>query len=241
MSFYSRVIYSAGGAGSYAIPFPYIDQTHIHVLDNGGTYAGTIGFASDTVVTLTPDISAGHTVEVRRITPGLVNLVSFAAGSIASEDMNLSEVQLLYLIQELTDGVIGAGEAVAPTRVNAQIVVTGPGNALTVGDGLARFSIPADLAGKNLVGVMISLDPDNVSSSGLPTVQIRRKRSGVNVDMLSTRATIDVGEKDSTSAATPAVIGTPGLALGDDLFVDVDGAGTGAKDLNVNLTFDDPS
>ena len=78
-----------------------------------------------------------------------------------------------------------------------------------------------------------------VSSSGAVNIQIRRVRSGSPVDMLSTALTIDASEVDSSTAATAAVINTTNddVATADQIFIDIDGAGIGAKGLLVELKF----
>lgn len=69
------------------------------------------------------------------------------------------------------------------------------------------------------------------SSSGLPTVDIKKNGSTI----LSTALTIDASENTSTTAATPAVISTSAVADDDVLTVDITGAGTGAKGLIVTI------
>jgi hypothetical protein len=115
------------------------------------------------------------------------------------------------------------------------------GNAITTGDGKAYFPIPASLNGLNLTVVEARLT--TVSSSGIPTIQIARKRlsapgTETTVDMLTTKLTIDASEF-SSQHATAAVIDTANddVATGDALRVDIDVAGTGAKGLTVHLTF----
>lgn len=109
--------------------------------------------------------------------------------------------------------------------------------AVTTGDGKFIFVVTAHehIAGKNLTGVSAYIT--TVSSSGLPTVQIRNITQGV--DMLTTKVTIDASEYSSDTATTPAVIDTANddVALGDRIAIDVDVAGTGAKGLGVTLVF----
>lgn len=69
------------------------------------------------------------------------------------------------------------------------------------------------------------------SSSGLVTVDINE--SGASI--LSTKLTIDQGEKTSTTAATAAVISDSALADDAEITIDIDGAGTGAAGLKVYL------
>ena len=76
--------------------------------------------------------------------------------------------------------------------------------ALPTGD-LFTFCIPSDFNGMNLIDADAYVT--TVSSSGLPTVQIKNVTQG-NVNMLTTPITIDVGETTSYTAAIPSVIDT---------------------------------
>lgn len=110
--------------------------------------------------------------------------------------------------------------------------------ALATGDGKFWFVIPKELNGWNLVYVQARVAV--VSSSGAITIQIRNGTD--SQDMLSTRVTIDQSEKSSETAATAHVINASydDVATDDELFVDIDGAGTGTKGLQVTLTFQKP-
>jgi hypothetical protein len=68
-----------------------------------------------------------------------------------------------------------------------------------------------------------------VSSSGIPTVDI--KESGTTI--LSTLLTIDATEKTSVTAATPVVISDTSLADDAEITIDITVAGTGSKGLKV--------
>lgn len=132
------------------------------------------------------------------------------------------------------DGLAGSvhGEVVA------YVQVTDPsGSAITTGDGKGYFLVPPTLNGMNLVDAdaMVS----TVSSSGTPTFQIARVRSGSPADMLSTRITIDASESTSYTAATAPVIDSANddVATGDMLRFDFDVAGTGTKGVGIVLTF----
>jgi hypothetical protein len=60
--------------------------------------------------------------------------------------------------------------------------------------------------------------------------------------MLSTKLTIDASEFDSSNATNAAVIDASNddVQTGDQINVDIDVAGTGAKGLVVTLTFEAP-
>jgi hypothetical protein len=109
------------------------------------------------------------------------------------------------------------------------------GDDLIVGDAQAHLLISDDLNGLDLVDADAGVTV--VSTSGLPTIQLRRSRG--NVDMLSTRITIDENENTSYTAAAPPVINgaNDDVQTGDFIFVDIDVAGTGTKGLVVILTF----
>lgn len=105
--------------------------------------------------------------------------------------------------------------------------------ALTTGDGKAYIRIPNECNGMDLVGVRAS----RVAGTGVPLIQIHNVTAAV--DMLSTRVSIDSGETDSSSAATPAVINTSNdsVATAQRLRIDVDDAGTGSTWVEVQLAF----
>jgi hypothetical protein len=107
---------------------------------------------------------------------------------------------------------------------------------VATGDGKVIFIVPAELNGWLLTAVASGIS--TVSSSGLPTVQLRNVTD--SQDMLSTKLSIDANEYTSYTAATPAVIDTghDDVATGDRIAVDVDVAGTGAKGLQVMMTFE---
>ena len=130
-----------------------------------------------------------------------------------------------------------AFRATTNTRHTVQLKVIDDTTELTTGDGRLIFMVPAELNGLDLVDAQAAVT--SVSSSGLPTIQVRNV-TNANVDMLSTRITIDQSEFTSYTAATPRVIDTAAdnVATGDLIAIDVDVAGTGAGGLLVNLVFD---
>ena len=113
---------------------------------------------------------------------------------------------------------------------------------LKVGDGAKYFTIPSVLNGAILIGARASIYTP--SSSGAISIQIARGRRSSPTsspsynDVLTTKITIDQSEFDSSDAVAP-VIGTTyrDVLTKDVIRVDVDGAGTGAKGLDVGLVF----
>lgn len=105
-----------------------------------------------------------------------------------------------------------------------EAVVTGP---------CFEWEIPEDLDNSDLVKVEAYVT--TASSSGLVQVSIYNETQAHG--MLSTPVSIDVGDLNSKDATTPAVVGSPNVAWGDHLRVDVDGAGTGATGLGLVCYF----
>ena len=116
--------------------------------------------------------------------------------------------------------------------------VMAEGTVVTTGDGKMSFIVPEEADGTDLYSVGAHVY--TASTSGAITIQITNASAHpLRQDMLSTGITIDENETDSSTAATPAVINTAqdGVSEADQIRIDVDGAGTGAKGLEVRLGF----
>ena len=107
-----------------------------------------------------------------------------------------------------------------------QFAASDESTALTTGTAKIVLRMPHALT---LTEVRASLG--TASSSGAVTVDINKNGSSI----LSTKLTVDQGEKTSTTAATPAVISTASLGDDDEITVDIDGAGSGAAGLKIAL------
>lgn len=190
---------------------------------------------------------------VLRADSGVVSVDSDVTDLVgAASDSAAGKVELATAA-ETTTGT-DAGRAITPDglagsdygkRVIGILVSDPQGSAITTGDGKAVARIPSVLNGYNLIAVAASVS--TVSSSGIPTVQLRRSRrtnatTRADADMLSTKLTVDASEFDSSDAAAAAVIDASNddVATGDYIFVDIDVAGTGAKGLYVELIFQLP-
>lgn len=72
------------------------------------------------------------------------------------------------------------------------------------------------------------------STSGIPTVDINVNGTSI---LGANKLTIDANEKTSITATTPTTIATSSIADDDEITMDIDVAGTGAKGLKVALYF----
>jgi hypothetical protein len=115
--------------------------------------------------------------------------------------------------------------------------IVGAANSIGTGDGKFVYPVPEELNGYKLIGVILDLTA--ASSSGLPTYQIRRTRSGTDDDMLTTKVSCDVSELSSRTAATSPVINATyeGVQTGDKISCDKDVAGTGELGDTITLRF----
>ena len=177
------------------------------------------------------------------------SLATHVLSGVAASATQVGHVELATIAE--TDTGTDATRAVTPDGLAGSnygertigILVSDPGgDAITVGDSKAYAVIPSTLNGWNLVEVAAQLS--TVSSSGIPTVQLHRSRRAsattrTLADMLSTKLTIDASEFESSDAATAAVIDTANddVNTGDQIHIDIDVAGTGAKGLFVVMTF----
>ena len=110
-------------------------------------------------------------------------------------------------------------------------------SAISVGTGKAKIFIPVELNNARLTAAEACLVTP--STSGLPTIDIYNFTTGFS--MLSTQITIDANENTSYTAATRPVINTASsrdlVTTGTIVGVNINGAGNGAAELSVILTF----
>jgi hypothetical protein len=113
-----------------------------------------------------------------------------------------------------------------------EIMHTQSDTAVSTGDGTVGIGITAELNGWNIVDYYGFVHTQGVT--GTTDIQLRRRRSGSDVDVMSTKATIG-----AEYYANDGVINTSNddLATGDQLYVDVDAvhSGTAPNGLTVAI------
>lgn len=121
------------------------------------------------------------------------------------------------------DGLAGSYAGTEPVSLAP---VATSATAWSTGDGKAWFVVPANMNGMNLVSVLGVVH--TAGTTGTQDVQFRRRRSGSDVDMLSTKLTWDSTEASTATAATAAVINgsNDDVATGDIIYLDVDAVQT---------------
>lgn len=108
------------------------------------------------------------------------------------------------------------------------VAVSDETTAITTGTAKLTFRMPYAFTVTSVKGSL-----STASSSGLPQFDVNKNGSTI----FSTNPTFDVSEKTTATAATPSVISgsTVAFAADDEVTIDIDTAGTGAKGLKVYL------
>lgn len=104
---------------------------------------------------------------------------------------------------------------------------------VATGDGKVAFTVPSNMNGLDISNVIVSVHTKGVT--GTTDVQVRRRRAGADVDVLSTKVT--VGDE---FFAQDGVINTANddLATGDQIYIDVDAVHSGTAPLGLGVTIE---
>lgn len=114
--------------------------------------------------------------------------------------------------------------------VNAMVVaVSDEVTAITTGTGKLTFRVPFNMTLTQIPRASLT----TASTSGNPAIDINKN----GVSIFSTTLTIDANEKTSVTAATAAVLSTTTLSSDDEITIDIDTAGTGAKGLKITIFY----
>jgi hypothetical protein len=104
------------------------------------------------------------------------------------------------------------------------IPIVGSGTAHATGDGTAGYVVPASMNGYIITNVVVASHTSG--SGGTTDVQIRRRRAGADVDVLSTVVTLANTEQFAQDGIINAT--NDDVATGDILYADVDAIQTGS-------------
>jgi len=139
------------------------------------------------------------------------------------------------------DALDGSARSIKLDKVELKKVVAiapfGSESNVTLGDGLIGIPIPAVFNGYNIVNITAHVHTKGIT--GTTDIQIRRRRAGTDVDVLTTPITI--GDEWYASDETIDTANDD-VATGDMLYVDVDDihSGTAPLGLTVAVTLEKP-
>lgn len=129
----------------------------------------------------------------------------------------------------LSNKTISGANNIINVNESMTVALSDEATAITTGTAKITFRAPYAMTLYQIPRASLS----TVSSSGIPTVDININ----GLTILSTKLTIDANEKTSTTAATPAVLSSTTITDDDEITMDIDVAGTGAKGLKVTLYY----
>lgn len=191
---------------------------------------GTLTAIADGTVTLangSPD--AVNYVEAT--TAGVVsaNTTGFTAGRIPLYVVTVTSGQVSSYVDKRTSGI--GGSVLLASATEAIIVACSDEvSEITTATGVTSFRMPYAFT-LTAVRASLTVAPEVGSPGGLLIVDINE--SGTTI--LSTKLSIDAGERTSTTAATAAVISDSALADDAEITIDVDQGSVGARGLKVYL------
>lgn len=198
--------------------------------------AGAVVLTSNSgavTVTVPPSVFAqGDMVMVNQYGAGQVTFAEGSGVTIRSSDALLSTRKQYAQVALVC---LGADEFALIGERNAETLETFGTIQMSVSDLTTSIATGTSKAycraphAMTLTGIRASLL--TASTSGAVTVDINVNGSTI----LSTKLTIDQDEKTSVTAAAAAVLSSVVIADDDEITVDIDGAGTGAKGLIVTL------
>lgn len=139
------------------------------------------------------------------------------------------------MVQDIEDHRVGqygilSASGSGTTPVVIAVACSDETTAVEAGNGKITFRMPHAMTLTAVPRASLT-----TAASGSPTVLFTVDINEGGSTILSTKITIDHGEKTSTTAATPAVLSDTALADDAEITIDVDVGGGGAKGLKVYL------
>ena len=139
-----------------------------------------------------------------------------------------SYIPLIYNATDNKFDNLSASGITSTIPVAIQLAASDETTALTSGTSKVTFRMPHAMT---LTSVRASLNVAG-TTSGITTIDINE--GGVSI--LSTKLTIDLTEKTSTTAATPSVISDASLADDAEITIDIDAISGGATEKGLKIT-----
>jgi hypothetical protein len=230
---YSYRQYAGNGtAKDFSVPFPYLEKAHVHVylgfnlLD--GTFtselAETSGYSwtSGTVIRTVTAPATGTTLTVIRKTPNGQQLVEWKDGSnLISADLNTSDLQNLYVVQEQQDRN-DAGIAVSLTaKTSGEAATAAAASATAAAASATSAATTATTAANNATtATATATSTANTASSNASAAVTTANSAATNAstalttaNTASTNASAAVTTANSATTAANTATSTANTAL----------------------------
>ena len=241
MAFASDVYTGNGSTTTFALTFPYVRPEHVVVFVNFVSVAYT--YTNSTTVSVSPAPGNGLRVEVRRVTPLANPLVDYTDGSIlVAADLDTSNLQLLYVQQELDDGV-KQGVFVSTTTglptANSQRItlISNPVNAQDAATKTyvdTADALKVAKAGDTMSGVL-AMGTNKVTGVGNPT-SAQDAATKTYVDTADALKVAKAGDTMTGNLSTTGTLTAQGITLSEGTATNTDGIALGSTALSVNTT-----
>ena len=226
---------TANSASTYAnVPYISSGTSNVSMTTSGGNIYMNVGGVNIVNVSTTWANVTGNIAATQGVYSAVVNTTSiYATSNIITANIRTtgSAGNISGANYVTSNFFIGEGSALTNLKPNTHMTIALSDETTSITTGTAKITFRAPFAMTLTQIPRASLTV--VSSSGIPEVDINKN----GVSIFSTRLTIDANEKTSTTAATAAVLSTTTFADDDEITMDVDVAGTGAKGLKVTLYY----
>jgi hypothetical protein len=225
---------TANSASTYANT-PYISSgtSNVSMTTSGGNIYMNVGGVNIVNVSTTWANVTGNIAATQGVYSAVVNTTSiYATSNIITANIRTtgSAGNISGANYVTSNFFIGDGSALTSLKPNTHMTIALSDETTSITTGVAKitFRAPFAMTLTQIPRASLSI----VSSSGNPAVD---NKNGTSI--FSTTLTIDANEKTSTTAATAAVLSTTTFADDDEITMDIDTAGTGAKGLKVTLYY----
>jgi hypothetical protein len=225
---------NAGGGGGTTAPYISSGTSNVSMTTSGGNIYMNVGGVNMVNMSSTWANVTGNIAATQGLYSAVVNTTSiYATSNIITANIRTtgSAGNISGANYVTSNFFIGEGSALTNLKPNTHMTIALSDETTSITTGVSKIAFRAPFAMTLTQIPRASLSV--VSSSGNPAIDINKN----GVSIFSTTLTIDANEKTSTTAATAAVLSTTTFADDDEITMDVDTAGTGAKGLKVTLYY----
>lgn len=214
---------ASGSTAVFSVPFPYLDRSHVQVRVAGVLKVVGTDFTwptASTIQLVTGNPAAGTIVERRRVTP-VDPLTVFQAGTLDSTDLNVSELQPLYVAQEVGDatadlaaqtwdspsttpGLPGTGKTITAGASGNLPKYDATGNIIDSGVNAQTLTDASDAAVASAAAAAASQSAAAASALGAATSASTAGGSATAAAGSATTASTQAGNASNSAAAAAA-------------------------------------
>ena len=212
---------ATGSALQFAVSYPYILRSHVKVYYGRDILAGThtsllvdgtdYNWTTDTQITLTAAPSTQSTLTIIRETPTSAQLVPWQDGSnLIAEDLNKSDKQNLYAVQEVqdknqlaSDDATAAATAANAATTAANAATTAANNANTAATAATADSAAA-VATANAASATANTANTNATAAQTAATAAQTAATNAATDAAAAQTSATAAQTSATAAQTSA-------------------------------------